>query len=240
MKQKARFFGILTAILGGVLAFALRFSFLQGASSAELSLWIFTAIIVLVTWFQSRTVKIRSIYVDCFSSDKIWLIPSILGALGLVLGNGLLIFSGVNGADAVIAYLGLVAGGSIAVIAIGRHSGTVMSLWIHAAITIYLIVKLIFDFRDWSVDPTLMDYCFSLFAAICAMLANCQIGLFVLGKGHSQRTIFWCILATVFSLCAIADGNLASQLILGGMAAWTVANAGQLLENPLPAHGDAV
>lgn len=213
------------------MAFGLRFFFLKGTPGSEVGLWVLSAITVICALALARTLKPRSVYVDSFSSDNGWLILSLLASLGLLLGNGLLIFQGTSGMNTVIAYLGVVAGGSMAVVAIGRKQGTVTSLWIHAAVTIYLVVKLIFDFRNWSIDPSLMDYCFSLFAAIGAMLANTYIGHFVFNKGRRKPAVFWCLVATVFNLCAVADGTLSTRLMLIGLALWSVSNCGQLLED---------
>ncbi len=231
LKQVSRNIGLLMAVLGGSLAFGLRRWFLQGSTVGEIGLWIVTAVSILAVLGICWKLEPRTDYVDGFSSERNWMILSLLGAIALILGNGLEILEGTTGIDRILNLWGLVAGATMAVIAIGRAQGKVASVWIHSIATLYLVVALIFEFRDWSIDPTLLDYCFSLFAAICAMLANVHIGHFVFNKGRRKTTVFWCLMATIMGMCAMADGGLSTMMMLGGMAIWTLANGGQLLEN---------
>lgn len=230
MKQGMRNIGLLMAVLGGGFAFGLRHFYLNGSATAEVGLWVLSALAAAMIGALSWAQKPRGAYVDCFSSSLAWMILSLLGAGALLVGNGMMILQGVKGVDVIIAYLGLVASGAMAVVALSRVNGRVASIWIHAMPCVYLVVKLIFEFRQWSIDPSLMDYCFTLFAAICTMLATCHVGYFVLDKGRRRTTIFWCLLGTVFSMCALADGGIIQVLLLGGMGLWVLANGGQLLE----------
>ena len=48
------------------------------------------------------------------------------------------------------------------------------------------MVKLILDFKRWSVDPAVLDYCFALFAAIAAMCAVFHLEMCIRDSFHGD------------------------------------------------------
>lgn len=70
---------------------------------------------------------------------------------------------------------------------------------------IFLVAKLIFDYKNWSTIPTVIDFCFMLFASVTAMLACFNRSGFLLGIGRLRTTVFFCMLSFVFSAMTVAD-----------------------------------
>ena len=74
--------------------------------------------------------------------------------------------------DVVVGALGVLASACFVITGVGRFRGRIAPLAIHLFPCLYLICKLIIDFKRWSIDPALLDYCFSLLAMICVMCAT--------------------------------------------------------------------
>lgn len=71
--------------------------------------------------------------------------------------------------------------------------------------TLFFAAKLIFDFKQWSTDPIVIDFCFKLIASICVMLACFNLSGFPLDLGKKRATVFLCMLAFVFCAMTAAD-----------------------------------
>lgn len=91
-------------------------------------------------------------------------------------------------------------------------------------------MELIVQFRDWSRDPLLMDYCFELLASICVMCATFHLGGFSLGRGRSRICVFFCMSGVLFCAVAMAGGGILSLLSSAGSAVWLLANLWLALE----------
>lgn len=113
---------------------------------------------------------------------------------------------------------GLAGAVCMALICVCTVSRKAPSLMLYLILTASLILRLIPDFRRWSVDPVLTDYCFRLFAQICVMAATLHVGSFVLKEGKRRLTAGLCICGVVFCVMAAADGGLAEALVYLGYA----------------------
>lgn len=95
---------------------------------------------------------------------------------------------------------------------------------------VYYILRMIFNFKGWSTDPIIVDYCFKLFALIFVMLAVFHVGNFVFDMGKRRLTLFLCLGGVFFSAVSMADGGSIHLLQSAGAALWLLACAWQLLE----------
>ena len=71
--------------------------------------------------------------------------------------------------------------------------------------SVFLAAKLVIDFKNWSVDPNVIDFCFKLLASVTAMLACFNLAGFPLDLGKKRTTVFFCLLAFVFCTMTAAD-----------------------------------
>lgn len=89
---------------------------------------------------------------------------------------------------------------------------------------LYLIVKLIFNFKDWSIDPIILDYCVILFALIFALLAFHRTAGFVFDQGKPRASLFYALCTVYFSAAAMMDGmadlSLATIITYCGFMLW--------------------
>jgi len=105
--------------------------------------------------------------------------------------------------------LGALFLGAIAVECICRRTP---SSFLYMGLTVSLICRVIPEFRAWSADPMIGDYCFRLFALLAMTLTAIHLGGFALETGKRQLTLFYCILGVFLCAVSIADGGIADVL----------------------------
>lgn len=208
--------------------------FSQGVRHTPASVWalgVLSAVVVAALALLSSTLKKRSDYRSAFSSEAPVLAVSAAAAALVLAGSLMALLAQPYGIQLILGFFGIAAALCFAATAILRYRGTVPSAGLHMVPCIYLVVKLILDFKHWSVDPAVLDYCFALFAAIAAMCAVFHLGGFCYGKGRRRLSIFWCLTAVFFSAVSLADGGAAHSLLTGGLGLWAGINGWQLLED---------
>lgn len=91
---------------------------------------------------------------------------------------------------------------------------------------IYLVIKLILNFKDWSTDPIILDYCDMLFALIFTLLAFYGSAGFVFNKGQPRKALFYASVAVFFCAMAavsdIMDGNFPTAIAYAGYLLWFI------------------
>ena len=91
-------------------------------------------------------------------------------------------------------------------------------------VVLFYALRLFRDFRQWMVDPAILDYCFLLFALISFMLAAYHMGAFSFDRGDSRALTFFALSGVYF--CAASTGFIslkADGFVFGGSALWLLA-----------------
>ena len=83
---------------------------------------------------------------------------------------------------------------------------------LYMGLTLSLLLKLIPEFRAWSADPIISDYCFRLFAMLCVLCLSFHLGGFSMDAGKRRISVFYCIAGLCFCLIAAADGGAVDAL----------------------------
>ena len=189
---------------------------------------VLVAVFALVCW----KLKPKNQYEETFSSSVGNLAVSFMGGAFLLMGAVIGIMTP-NLTTGALVLSGLFVGTALCVLAVAvcRLRGITAPVFVHALPCIFIVVKLINDFKHWSVDPAITDYCFALFAAIATMCALYHIGEFCFNRGRRRITAFWCLVGLVFCTISMAHTGLSNQLLYGGMALWLASNAFQVLED---------
>jgi hypothetical protein len=198
------------------------------------SIWIlgaFCALAVLVLALLAHRLAQRADYESVFSSSGLCLAVSIAAGALTAAGGAAGVLSSPTVLNMALGFLAVAAGICFVAIGAGRFRGAAAGPGVHLLPVVYLVFKLIVDFKHWSIDPAVPDYCFSLFAAIAALFAVYGIAGFCFGKGRRRSAAFWCLAASVLTAVSLADGGAQNLLSGGGMWLWTAANAWQLLED---------
>lgn len=232
-KLKKRKF-ILPAVLTlGLLGFLLRLAERKTGSAALL--WALALLSVLACAFAvltARSLKPRLGFAPN-NRPSAAMLAELLAALLLLTVSAVQLFT-LTGIQRWLIGLGGVCGalclGAFAVLSLGR---TAPSPYLYMGLTVSLICKLIPEFRVWSINPQLSDYCFRLFAMISVMCASFHLGGFALEQGRRRMTVFFCIAGVYFCALSLADGgwvNVLSYLAYGlflGAVLWSVMAPGR-------------
>lgn len=152
-------------------------------------------------------------------------VPMILAGVLLAAGN-MPVLSGAM-VMKLAAVLGIFSGACF-VITPFRKEYKPAVLWLLPIV--YFILRLILNFKAWSTDPIILDYCFRLFAMICTMLGTFLAGGFAFGEGRRRLSLFFTLGGVFFCIVALADGGTVQFLQTGGGLFYLAANAWGLMK----------
>lgn len=213
---------LLSAILGAIALAGLRYYQLAFCMDENGLLargsripWVFLAVVVVVIAALVLSIvrldKAAGTEQDCHRCI-FWHLCSAAAAAVFMAGCGYYALK-VPTADTlklVLYFAGLVCGALLIISDALRIMGKSSHLVLLLLPCLFLAGKLVFDFKQWSYDPIVIDFCFKLLASITAMLACFNLAGFPIGIGRKRATIFFCLLAFVFSVMTIPDCLLKS------------------------------
>ncbi len=195
------------------LAFALRMLQLKvsfdeiGVKSGFLVTFfnLFAIAAVLVFGVYSYTLRGRKKFASLVTAS-VPVLGVSFAAAGLLLLGGILLLTSGKGWETVVLGLGAVIsaaswGGSAWL----RKSNQKAPLAAWILPSLYFVVMLVLQFRYWTRDPVISDYCFELFALICTMVATFHLGGYWFEKGCRRMAVFACMGGVFFSAVAAAD-----------------------------------
>ena len=181
--------------------------------------------------------KQQKLWQETFSQSLPAEIAAVAAAGLLLLGNVLTVMEPIPMATRVnllftkgTSILGMAAALCFVGMAAAWHKGQKASPALAIVPVAYYILRMIFNFKGWSTDPIILDYCFKLFALIFVMLAVFHVGNFVFDTGKRRLTVFLCLGGVFFSAVSLADGGSIHVFQSAGAMLWLLANAWQLLE----------
>ena len=151
-------------------------------------------------------------YGDCFPASFCQGAASILAAAVIVLRSLSLLPQAADTMDLTAAASGILAGMALILVGICRFAGKRPSFLCHSALSIFFALQMICQYRHWSADPQLMDYCFYLLAFICLMLTSYFLAGFDADMGSHRALWFFSMAAGYFSCLAIPESGDASLL----------------------------
>lgn len=184
---------------------------------AEWLLWLLTVLTLILLTIGCLPLVQADKY--CFNFP-----PSPAGALGeIVAAAGIIalsIFSFNSQMDifSMISFLfGLICVPVLVICAWCRLKGKQPIFYLHGIVCVFWMLRLIVQYRVWSPDPQLQDYCFQLLATVFLMLSTYQRTVFDANYGDRRRyAIFH--LAALFFCCLSIPGCQDWPLYLG----WSV------------------
>ena len=125
-------------------------------------------------------------------------------------------------ADFLIWALGLCAGGGMIAVGICRFTGKKPYFLMHALLCLYIALRTVAMYRQWSADPQLQDYGFYITAHATLMLTAYHHAAFDAGMGN-HRFLWLLSLGTVFLSCA-ALPRCEDALLMAAFALWAFTN----------------
>lgn len=228
MKQKKQRSIALPLLLSAAcLGFCLRFWQLhtsrdsqglwQSTSAPVLALLALSVCAVMFFIFLSRRCTQRPGFAENFPAG-------IASSPGYLVGGVLLALSGLCDARTqvstaqLLGWCALLPAASLCWHGYARYSGKTPGLLSGCLPVIWLIVRIIVDFKSWSTNPAVLDYCYQLFGLLCAMLGSFHTAGFSINIGKRRITLFWCMAGVYFCTVSFADGTLATGLTYAAFA----------------------
>ena len=157
-------------------------------------------------------------------------------AIGGIVEIAAILNGGAAGYELALYILQMLAGCCMLISTWRNWSGSASYPVLHAVICLWMVMVLLLNFKNWSMDPTILDYCFRLFALICGMCATYHIGTFGFDQGGRRVTTFWCMAGCYFMPVSAVGESLGWELMAIGMTLWLFCNVWQILDEPLRAR----
>lgn len=226
MKRKPSMAGVVyLALLAAIGGYFFRMAQLSGGSVVPVIA--FCALLTIFFLLAAVSLQPAAAFAELYHPSNADLILSVVGALALMAGCALSFRGGM--AQMFVSLLGLLGGAGLAWAAVMRRQWKKPSAACYVIAVLFYVVKLFLDFRHWMLDPTIIDYCFSLLAMISFMLASYHAGAFSFDKGKRRRLAFFALTGVLFGGASLAGAQTAALLIYGGSTLWMLACAQQAL-----------
>lgn len=191
---------------------------------AGTGVWLLTAAVAAAMLILLRDLTGPEQYRDAFPA-------SVFSAAGSILaGVAFLLCGAPEAAEGNLAIAELVlrfaAAISLACVGFCRFAGRKPFPLLHGAVCLYLALRMVCQYRLWSADPQLQNYCFCLGAYLALMLTAYQLAAFDAGFG-SHKKLWTCGLAAVY-LCAVSLAGNGEAFFLLCSGIWTFTSLSSL------------
>lgn len=185
---------------------------------ASTALWILTAAVLAGLLYGTRSIRSPKKASDAFPASPIAAGGSVLAAIGTIVT----VLSESANANPVCTVFGLAAAVILVALGFCRLRGIPAPALLCGLLSAYFAIRMVFQYRTWSADPQLMDYCFQLFACVALMLACFQLGAVDAGLGSHQKIWFWSLCAAY--LCCLTPAGPGNSALYVTCALWLVTN----------------
>ena len=181
--------------------------FLVQGHIADILVWVLTAATIAMVLFCTRRLQQATKYQFNFPQSMSGAIGCALGAAGIAIASVAELLSYDNTLALVSAIVGLVGTVALGYLGYCRYKGLHPSILCHAVICIFLMLRLINQYRHWSSDPQLQDYCFQLLATVCLMLATSPRETFDANAGSRRPHAIYHLCAVYFCCLSLAGSD---------------------------------
>lgn len=228
----------ITSACGGI-GLLLRLWLLVSADSSgflpvwhisEILLWLLTAAVIGLLLYATRNLTQAAKYRFNFPPSLPGGIGAWLGALGIGGSSLVELLTGSDTLTAVTGVLGLITAAVLVFLGNCRRRGTHPSSVFHTVICVYMLVRLICQYRHWSSDPQLQDYCFQILAIVCLMLAAYHRATFCANFGKRRPYAFFNLAAVYF--CCLALPGWENTAFFLGCGIWMFTDTCSLIPMP--------
>lgn len=177
----------------------------------------------------SRDIRGPELYRDCFPTSTPAGIGCILAAVG-VLVTTIAEASAADTTQLVCTVLGFAAVLILLFLGVCRLCGLEPHFLFPAVLCVYFAIRMVSQYRHWSADPQLQDYCYHLCACVGLMLTAYHHAAFGAGLGNHRR-LWFLSLATGY-LCCLAVAGPENHLFYLTTGIWLFTNLTNLTARP--------
>ena len=192
--------------------------FLTPNPLATTLLWVISIGVPAGLFYLTRELTEAKKYGFNFPPSPIAAAGIALAAISIGLTSIISLPTSADALDVIGGILGLVSAAALAITALCRFNGRRPNFLLHCVVAFYLMLQLICQYRHWSADPQVLDYCFSILATVCLMMATYHRAAFDLGSGDRRSYAFFCLTCGFF--CCMSLIGWQDILYYLGIGAW--------------------
>lgn len=182
--------------------------------------WLLTAAVAVMLFLWCRRLTGSKNHRKAYPASMISAAGSILAGVAIVLSSAPEAPSeALAGLELVLRF---VAAASLCCVGFCRFTGKKPFFLLHCVVCLYLALRLVFQYRIWSSDPQMQNYCFYLGAHVALMLTAYQMAAFDAGLGD-LRYLWGSGLAAVY-LCILSIAGSGESFFLICCAIWIWTN----------------
>lgn len=207
--------------------------FLVANPVATTLLWVVSVGVPVALFFLTRELTEAKKYAFNFPPSPIAAIGTWLAALSIFIHSILSFPDSQDAIDVISGIFGVLSAAALVLAGLCRRNGRRPNFLLHCLVAVYLMLRLICQYRHWSADPQVLDYCFSILATVCLMLAVYHRAAFDLGSGSRQCYAFFCLTCGFF--CCLSLVGWEDILYYLGIGAWMFTDLCNLI--PLKGQG---
>ena len=181
-------------------------------------LWLLSAVTLVGLFLLTRKIEGPELYDDCFQ-------PSAPAGVGCLIATAALLITTISematapdSVELAVRIMGFVAVACLAVAALCRFMGLKPLFLFYVAVAGYFAIHMVCQYRIWSSDPQLQDYCYQLLACVALMLTAYHHAAFGADMG-SHKQLWFFSLAAVY-LCGLSLAGPENQLFYLGCGIW--------------------
>lgn len=175
---------------------------------------------LLVLWLLLSCRKLSGQPV--FSSSRITFAGAIVAATGILVTDVFELIENLNTAftfqstatlvtliaSALCFVLGILASVALIFGGVLQRKGKRVHFLFYAVLTVYFLIHPLTQYRMWSSDPQLINYCFQLLASVCLLLTSYHRTALAAGKQGAKRYVFFSRLAIFFCSVSVVGEHL--------------------------------
>lgn len=161
---------------------------------------------------------------------------TILAAVGILICTVAELAGNPDGFGFLMCIFGFLAAMALVFTGCCRCTGAHPSPIFHTVASIYLLLRLVWMYRQWSADPQMQDYAFQLLALVCLMLACHHRSAFDANMGSRRAYAGFSLAALYF--CIVALPGCDSMAFFLACTAWMGSNLCALIPMPKEPAGE--
>lgn len=195
-----------------------RKGLLSAAHPANIILYILTAAVLVFVLFCVRPLAGIPVYRKLFPRSVPACVGSCVGGAGILAAVISELLSSRNAFTIITAIFGALAAMGLVMSGILRLRQARPRYYLHAAVTAYLMLHLVCQYKVWNIEPQLQNYLPQLLASVFLMLAAYHRTMLDAGGGSRSGYVFFNYGALFFCCVSLWTDTPIFYL---GMAAWT-------------------
>ena len=207
--------------------------FLTSNPVASVLLGLVAVAVPALLFYLTRELAEAKKYSFNFPASPIAAIGTGLAALSIGIHSILSLPGSQDAIDILSGILGILSAAALGLAGWCRFQGHRPNFLLHSVVAVYLMLRLICQYRHWSADPQMLDYCFSILATVSLMMAAYHRAAFDAGEGKRSSYAFFALTTAFF--CCLSLVGWGDILYYLGIGAWMLTDLCNL--TPLKSRG---